>query len=74
MATVSEVIASYLGAARIGHVFGYPGDHNVEVIEALRRADIRFVLLTGEEPPLRAPDSCRNEAVQQCSHLVSTRT
>ncbi len=44
MATVSEVIASYLGAARIGHVFGYPGDPNVEVIEALRRADIRFVL------------------------------
>ncbi len=44
MATVSEVIASYLGAAKIGHVFGYPGDPNVEVIEALRRAGIRFVL------------------------------
>lgn len=44
MATVSEVIAGYLNAADIGHVFGYPGDPNVEVIEALRQSGIRFVL------------------------------
>lgn len=44
MATVSEVIAGYLDAAGIGHVFGYPGDPSVEVIEALRRAGIQFVL------------------------------
>src|SRR3546814_7235848 len=44
MATVSEVIAGYLHAAGIGHVFGYPGDPSVEVIEALRQAGIHFVL------------------------------
>lgn len=44
MATVSEVIAGYLGAAGIRHVFGYPGDPSVEVIEALRQAGIDFVL------------------------------
>ncbi|GHD55798.1 acetolactate synthase [Thalassobaculum fulvum] len=44
MATVSEVIAGYLDAAEIGHVFGYPGDPSVEVIEAFRQAGIRFVL------------------------------
>ena len=44
MATVSDVIAGYLTAAEIGHVFGYPGDPNVEVIEALRQAGIQFVL------------------------------
>lgn len=44
MASVSEVIAGYLGAAGIGHVFGYPGDPSVEVIEAMRKAGIRFVL------------------------------
>jgi thiamine pyrophosphate-dependent acetolactate synthase large subunit-like protein len=30
----STVIAKYLQAAGIRHVIGYPGDPNVEVIEA----------------------------------------
>jgi acetolactate synthase-1/2/3 large subunit len=41
---VSEVIVQYLRAAGIGHVFGYPGDPNVELMEAARRAGMQFVL------------------------------
>lgn len=41
---VSEVMGSYLQAAGIGHVFGYPGDPSVEFLEAIRRQGIGFVL------------------------------
>ena len=41
---VSEVMVRYLKAAGIGHVFGYPGDPNIEFMEAARRAGMRFVL------------------------------
>lgn len=41
---VSEVIVGYLRAAGIGHLFGYPGDPNVELMEAARRAGMQFVL------------------------------
>ena len=34
----------YLKAAGIGHVFGYPGDPNIEFMEAARRAGLQFVL------------------------------
>ncbi|HSG76666.1 MAG TPA: thiamine pyrophosphate-binding protein [Burkholderiales bacterium] len=41
---VSEVMVRYLKAAGIGHVFGYPGDPNIEFMEAARRAGLEFVL------------------------------
>lgn len=41
---VSEVVVRYLKAAGIGHVFGYPGDPNIEFMEAARRAGMQFVL------------------------------
>jgi acetolactate synthase-1/2/3 large subunit len=41
---VSEVMVRYLKAAGIGHVFGYPGDPNIEFMEAARRAGMQFVL------------------------------
>lgn len=41
---VSEVIVQYLKAAGVGHLFGYPGDPNVELMEAARRAGMQFVL------------------------------
>jgi acetolactate synthase-1/2/3 large subunit len=41
---VSEVMVGYLRAAGIGHLFGYPGDPNVELMEAARRAGMQFVL------------------------------
>jgi len=41
---VSEVIVQYLKGAGIGHIFGYPGDPNIELMEAARRAGLQFVL------------------------------
>lgn len=41
---VAEVMVQYLKAAGIGHVFGYPGDPNIEFMEAARRAGMEFVL------------------------------
>jgi len=41
---VSEVMVGYLKAAGVGHVFGYPGDPNIEFMESARRAGMKFVL------------------------------
>ncbi len=41
---VSEVMVQYLAAAGVGHIFGYPGDPNIEFMEAARRAGMQFVL------------------------------
>jgi acetolactate synthase-1/2/3 large subunit len=41
---VSEVMVRYLKAAGVGHVFGYPGDPNIEFMEAARRSGMQFVL------------------------------
>ena len=41
---VSEVMVRYLPAAGTRHVFGYPGDPNIELMEAARRAGMQFVL------------------------------
>jgi len=41
---VSQVMIGYLKAAGIGHIFGYPGDPSVEVLEAARSAGMEFVL------------------------------
>ena len=44
----SAVIARYLAAAGIRHVFGYPGDPNVELMETLRTEGIDFILTRRE--------------------------
>lgn len=44
----SAVIARYLAAAGIRHVFGYPGDPNVELMETLRTEGVTFVLTRRE--------------------------
>jgi len=41
---VSEVMVQYLAAAGTRHIFGYPGDPNIEFMEAARRAGMQFVL------------------------------
>jgi acetolactate synthase-1/2/3 large subunit len=41
---VSELIVRYLRAMGVRHVFGYPGDPSVEVLEACRREGLEFVL------------------------------
>ncbi len=44
----AAVIARYLAAAGINHVFGYPGDPNVELMETLRTEGVNFVLTRRE--------------------------
>lgn len=41
---VSELLVRYLQALGVRHVFGYPGDPSVEVLEACRRANLEFIL------------------------------
>lgn len=41
---VSELLVRYLKALGVKHVFGYPGDPSVEVLEACRREGLDFVL------------------------------
>ena len=41
---VSQVISEYLGAAGIHCVYGYPGDPNIEFMDALRAGGIGFAL------------------------------
>ncbi|MEW5863025.1 MAG: thiamine pyrophosphate-binding protein [Pseudomonadota bacterium] len=45
---VATVIVEYLRAAGVRHLFGYPGDPNVELMEAARRAGMQFVLARRE--------------------------
>jgi len=45
---VSEVMVAYLSAAGVRHLFGYPGDPNIEFMEAARRAGMQFVLARRE--------------------------
>lgn len=44
----STVIARYLKAAGVRHVFGYPGDPNIEFMEAIRHEGLEFVLARRE--------------------------
>ena len=44
----SAVIAGYLSAAGIDTMFGYPGDPNIELMEAARLEGLDFVLATRE--------------------------
>jgi len=41
---VSDVMVQYLAATGVRHLFGYPGDPNVEFMESARRAGMQFVL------------------------------
>lgn len=45
---VATVIVEYLKAAGVRHLFGYPGDPNVELMEAARRAGFEFILARRE--------------------------
>jgi acetolactate synthase-1/2/3 large subunit len=45
---VAEVIVGYLERLGVRHVFGYPGDPNVEFLECARRAGLEFVLARRE--------------------------
>jgi acetolactate synthase I/II/III large subunit len=57
MTTVAEAFVQYLVEAKIETVFGLPGGENVQVVEALRRAGIRFVLVRNESSALFMADA-----------------
>jgi acetolactate synthase-1/2/3 large subunit len=42
--TTAGVMVQYLSQAGITHLFGYPGDPNIEFMEQARRAGLQFVL------------------------------
>jgi acetolactate synthase-1/2/3 large subunit len=42
--SVAELMVSYFTAAGVRHLFGYPGDPNIELLEAARRAGIEMIL------------------------------
>jgi len=48
MTTVAEVLAQTIREAGIDTVFGLPGGENAEVLDALRRQEIEFVLVRSE--------------------------
>lgn len=55
--TVAEVIAAYLHAAGVRTVFGLPGGETVELLDALRRKGIDFVLVHNESSALFMADT-----------------
>lgn len=57
MTTVAEVLVSEIKAAGVDVVFGLPGGENVHVMDALRRAGIRFVLVRNESSALFMADA-----------------
>ncbi|MEX1020342.1 MAG: thiamine pyrophosphate-binding protein [Litorilinea sp.] len=57
MPTVAQVIVDHLHAAGVRTVFGLPGGETVEILEALRQAEIRFVLVHNESSALFMADA-----------------
>ncbi|MCL1599889.1 MAG: thiamine pyrophosphate-binding protein [Actinomycetia bacterium] len=57
MPTVSEVLASTLRDAGVDTVFGLPGGENAEVLDALRRSGIDFVLVRNENSAVFMADA-----------------
>jgi acetolactate synthase I/II/III large subunit len=54
----AAVIAKYIKAAGIRHVFGYPGDPNIDFIEAVRREGLEFVLARREGTAALMAQAC----------------
>src|SRR5262245_10541829 len=48
MQTVADYISGTLAQSGLDVVFGYPGQSNVRLLHALRRADIRYVQMSDE--------------------------
>lgn len=46
--TTAQVMAKYLAHANIEYIFGYPGDPNLELMEAARRENVEFILARRE--------------------------
>lgn len=57
MATVAETIVDTLAAAGIDTVFGLPGGEVVEILDALRRRNLRFVFVHNESSAVFMADA-----------------
>jgi acetolactate synthase-1/2/3 large subunit len=57
MITVAELLAQTLAEAGIEVVFGLPGGENAEVLDALRREGLRFVLVRNESSAVFMADA-----------------
>jgi acetolactate synthase-1/2/3 large subunit len=55
--TVAEIVVSHLVNAGIATVFGLPGGENVQVLEALRRQGMHFVLVRNESSAVFMADA-----------------
>ncbi len=55
--TVAEIVANHLVSAGITTVFGLPGGENVQVMEALRRQGMQFVLVRNESSAVFMADA-----------------
>lgn len=57
MTTVAELLVHHLKAAGVETVFGLPGGENVHMMEALRKQNIRFVLVRNESSAVFMADA-----------------
>jgi len=55
--TVAEILAAAIHAAGVRHVFGLPGGETVELLDALRRRGIEFVLVHNESSAIFMADA-----------------
>ena len=56
--TTAELMAKFMAKAGIGHMFGYPGDPNLDFIEAARGQGIEFILTRREGTAAFMADAC----------------
>ena len=56
--TTATLMARFMARAGIGHIFGYPGDPNLDLIEAARAEGIDFVLTRREGTAAFMADAC----------------
>ncbi len=57
MTTVAETLVAHLVEAGVETIFGLPGGENVQVMEAIRRAGLRFVLVRNESSAVFMADA-----------------
>ncbi len=57
MATVAEILVDTLAAAGVDTVFGLPGGEVVEILDALRRRNLRFVFVHNESSAVFMADA-----------------
>lgn len=55
MTKASDLFVQALEAEGVTHVFGIPGEENLDLLESLRASDIALVLTVTNRPPASWP-------------------